>query len=52
MKTWVIDASVIVKWFMTDAENESDIDMSLKLLTALRNDHLKILQPFHFHVTY
>jgi predicted nucleic acid-binding protein len=48
MKTWVIDARVIIKWFITNAENESDIDMALKLLMALQKDKKKILQPFHW----
>jgi len=46
MKVWVVDASVIIKWFMT--ENESDTATALKLLIALRNDNIKILQPFHW----
>jgi len=25
MKIWVVDASVIIKWFMTETETESDI---------------------------
>ncbi len=48
MKTWVLDASVVVKWFMTDAENESDLMKALELLTALRNDNLQVLQPVHW----
>jgi predicted nucleic acid-binding protein len=48
MKIWVLDASVVVKWFMTDAENESDLMKALELLTALRNDNLQVLQPVHW----
>jgi len=48
MKTWVIDASVIVKWFLTDAEDESDIPIALELFQALRNDKINVLQPAHW----
>ncbi len=34
--TWVIDASVIMKWFLTD--DEADVAISLDLLEALRNE--------------
>lgn len=48
MKTWVLDARVVIKWFITDAENESDLTIALELLTALQNDNLKGLQPVHW----
>ena len=48
MKTWVIDASVVVKWFLKDAENEADISIALEILDALRNDKIMVLQPIHW----
>jgi len=48
MKTWVIDASVNVKWFLKDAENEADISIALEILEALRNDKIMVLQPIHW----
>jgi len=48
MMTLVIDASVIMKWFLTD--DEDDVAIALGLLEALRNDQIKVLQPVHWLV--
>jgi len=48
MKIWVIDASVVVKWFLTNAENEADIPIALEILKALQNDQISVLQPIHW----
>jgi len=48
MKIWVLDASVVVKWFLRDTENEEDISIALEILKALRNDKIMVLQPIHW----
>ena len=50
MRTWVIDASVIMKWFLKDSKDEKDIPIALELLKALREDNIEILQPIHWLV--
>lgn len=44
----VIDASVIVKWFLTDSPGESDRGRALEVLEGVRTGALDPLQPPHW----
>jgi predicted nucleic acid-binding protein len=44
----VIDASVIVKWVLPEAEDEADIPRALELLAAIRSGDIEPLQPSHW----
>ena len=48
MNSYVIDASVAVKWFIPDAAVETDVDRALQLLARAQRDEVRFLQPPHW----
>ena len=48
MNSYVIDASVAVKWFIPDAAVEADVDRALQLLASAQRDEARFLQPPHW----
>jgi predicted nucleic acid-binding protein len=44
----VIDASVVVKWLISDPAREPDSDRALAVLDAIRGGYLAPLQPPHW----
>lgn len=44
----VIDASVVTKWFLPDAEKEPHVDQALALLEDVRTGRVSPLQPPHW----
>jgi predicted nucleic acid-binding protein len=44
----VVDASVVVKWFLPDPESEPDCDCALALLRAVQQGQVSLLQPVHW----
>ena len=48
MNSYVIDASVAVKWFIPDVAVETDIDRALQLLVSAQRDEARFLQPPHW----
>ena len=48
MNSYVIDASVAVKWFIPDATIETDVDRALQLLACAQRDEARFLQPPHW----
>jgi len=41
----VIDASVAIKWFVSESPDEGDTDEALELLRAYRDDRVEFYQP-------
>jgi predicted nucleic acid-binding protein len=41
----VVDASVSVKWFVSESPDEGDMDTALDLLRAYRDDRIEFYQP-------
>ena len=48
MKSYVIDASVAVKWFIPDDVVETDVDRAIQLLARAQRDEVRFLQPPHW----
>ena len=48
MATWVVDASVILKWLLADPEREPDTLTATALMEAISNGQASILQPPHW----
>lgn len=48
MNSYVIDASVAVKWFIPDLDVEPDVDRALQLLASAQRDEARFLQPPHW----
>ncbi len=48
MTTWVVDASVIVKWALPGQDGESHQDQALALLQDIRQGNCHVLQPPHW----
>ncbi|NEX18554.1 MAG: PIN domain-containing protein [Halochromatium sp.] len=44
----VVDASVALKWFFREREDEDDVEPALALLADIGNDHCRLWQPPHF----
>ncbi len=44
----VLDASVIVKWLLRDAESEADTPAAQSLMEAVANGEVDVLQPPHW----
>jgi predicted nucleic acid-binding protein len=44
----VVDASVAVKWFLPEADDEPDAERALALLAALRDGRIEVVQPPHW----
>ncbi|MEO7206623.1 MAG: type II toxin-antitoxin system VapC family toxin [Steroidobacteraceae bacterium] len=45
---WVLDASVILKWLLEDAEREPDTDTAMAIVQAVIDGRAAILQPPHW----
>ena len=48
MNRVVVDASVVVKWFIPDPALEPDADRAVALLAVIRAGDLHVLQPPHW----
>ena len=48
MNSYVIDASVAVKWFIPDGDVEPYVDRALQLLVTGQRDEARFLQPPHW----
>ena len=48
MTTWVVDASVIVKWALPEQDGESHQTQALALLQDIRQGKCQVLQPPHW----
>ena len=48
MNSYVIDASIAVKWFIPDAAIEPDVDRALQLLAGAQRGEARFLQPPHW----
>jgi predicted nucleic acid-binding protein len=46
----VVDASVVVKWILPDADREPDLDRAVEVLEGVRSGRLLPLQPPHWIV--
>jgi predicted nucleic acid-binding protein len=46
--TWVVDASVALKWFLHGRQNEQDAEAADLVFEAYLNHSLRLLQPPHF----
>ena len=44
----VVDASVALKWFFQDRDDEADVDAALAVLRAVADGSVKLIQPPHF----
>ncbi len=44
----VVDASVTLKWFLSEAPDEQDVPMALKLIEGISSGEHHILQPPHW----
>lgn len=44
----VVDASVALKWFLQNRDNEDDCDAALAILTGIDAGRFRLLQPPHF----
>lgn len=44
----VVDASVALKWFFQDRDNEADCDLALSILYAVDEGRINLMQPPHF----
>lgn len=43
-----MDASVALKWFFRDRDDEADVDAALAILRAVADGSVKLMQPPHF----
>ena len=48
MKHLVVDASVAIKWFLPDAEDEAHAAEALDILLRLRDAQITLIQPPHW----
>ena len=48
MKTYVLDASVILKWLFPDNEDEQDVENALWLLDLVKNKQCELYEPVHW----
>jgi predicted nucleic acid-binding protein len=44
----VVDASVALKWFFQDRDNEADCDLALTILYGVDEGRIGLMQPPHF----
>lgn len=44
----VVDASVALKWFFQDRDNEADCDLALSILYGVDEGRIQLVQPPHF----
>ena len=43
-----VDASVALKWFFRDRDDEADVDAALDILRAVADGSVRLMQPPHF----
>lgn len=43
-----MDASVALKWFFRDRDDETDVDAALDILRAVADGRVRLVQPPHF----
>ena len=43
----VVDASVALKWFFQDRDNEADCDLALSILYGVDQGRIQLMQPPH-----
>ncbi len=48
METWVVDASVILKWLLADPETEPGTPQAITLMAAIAAGEHAIVQPVHW----
>jgi predicted nucleic acid-binding protein len=48
MKSFVVDANIVIKWILPERKNEDHIFAALSLLQAIKQDRIKVLQPPHW----
>ncbi len=48
MKRYVLDASVVVKWFFSETPREHDAPKALELLHAIKTEEVSLVQPPHW----
>ena len=48
MITLVIDASVAVKWFVRDANEENDVTPAVDILAGIGKNSIELIQPPHW----
>lgn len=48
MNILVVDASVALKWFFRERHGESHVEQALSILSGLREERLRLVQPPHF----
>jgi len=46
--TWVVDASVVLKWLLADPGREPDTAQATALMDSIASGHHAILQPVHW----
>jgi predicted nucleic acid-binding protein len=46
--TWIIDASVILKWLLQDPSAEPNTDIAVAVLDSVIDGKVEILQPTHW----
>lgn len=44
----VVDASVIIKWLFNDPEGEEDTNRATRLMSAIVEGDLRVIQPVHW----
>ena len=44
----VVDASVVVKWFFPEQDGETEEDLAVRLLEAIRDGRVEPIQPAHW----
>lgn len=47
--TFVVDASVALKWFLRASPDEQDAELAIELLARAVQGAVRLLQPPHFH---
>lgn len=50
MKKFVLDANVILKWFLFENKDEQDVNQSFEILRLITSGQIKIIQPVHWLV--
>lgn len=48
MRTFVIDASVVVKWVFPEREEENHASEALQLLKEIKKGMIRVIQPAHW----
>jgi predicted nucleic acid-binding protein len=48
--TLVVDASVVVKWLLSDPEREEETELATRLMTSIVDGREPVIQPVHWLV--